>query len=474
MWIWFQDAVLLGDIDLILSNKLAVWEVWISIDTSLWPGEFLVKEVQQVDVSWGELSGVDLHVVEHASSLIHGGGESTAHVGLTITWLEAGVLPAILLWDGHQLGEGHSLLGSSGSNSWNIKSSGSKALVESFSEHDVDLLWNYLAHEFEKNWGKLLWQKWWVVVILGVDPSVQEVVVTVWKAFMGLEPLSGGFNVELGSGSFAKWQPNDIEASILSLLDPGLERSSLDSSSWPIPSVLRLDNVEFVVEPHSHGAVGANGASSPHDHWVKTVESHDEEEVSGFDEALINIHCVGSSLWDSDTHASLDELKVGSLHVWWGVRADDWQVWVVRETTDEQDKSLQDGLDLTDEVAAEHVSLDSTEGSVSLAFLGGEIKCDSVLAAGEVSIEVLDFSVAKHEGVVASHVSWLLEVQSDLVVLSIDFLVIEGNLLKAGSFVSGDWVCFVKLTNKDWEEVVETDWGRWIFTGGASVNLLLI
>ena len=71
-----------------------------------------------------------------------------------------------------------------------------------------------------------------------------------------------------------------MEASIFSLLDPISPKSALKTGSWPVPGILRLDDVELTVESKSHGRVANVGASTIHDDWIEAIKSHDGDEVT--------------------------------------------------------------------------------------------------------------------------------------------------------------------------------------------------
>lgn len=198
--------------------------------------------------------------------------------------------------------------------------------------------------------------------------------VSVREPLVIAEPVLGSSSVELFSRFLAKWKPDDIEAGFSGLPNPFSVGSSLDSGSWPIPGVLGLKDVELRSVPHGHDAMGSDGASSVHDHWVETVQSENEEEISRFDLFLIDVDHVDLSLWEGDAHSLLDELDIGFLHVLGRVGSDDWNEWMVRESTSEKQDCLEEGIDLVKKASAEEVSLDSAEICVSLPALGGEIE----------------------------------------------------------------------------------------------------
>jgi len=86
-----------GDVHLVLAHDLAVREVQIG---NLALGGFLVVEVEEVeliDVTGGELDGLDVEVIEETTGLVHGGNEGGADHGLAVA-----VFPAVLLDDGEE------------------------------------------------------------------------------------------------------------------------------------------------------------------------------------------------------------------------------------------------------------------------------------------------------------------------------------------------------------------------------------
>lgn len=98
---------------------------------------------------------------------------------------------------------------------------------------------------------------WWEVLGVGVDPSEEEVVVSVWHAFDGFEPFVDGGLVELSSDLLLKRKCDDVEASVSCPLNPCFEWVDLDTSTRPVPSALAFHNVELAltgeVQPNGHG-----------------------------------------------------------------------------------------------------------------------------------------------------------------------------------------------------------------------------
>jgi len=127
-----------GDVNTVLTKDLAVRQVGVSIDTLLGPLKVLVEEVQHVDITGRELSGVHFVVSEHTGSFVHGSGVSRANIGFTITGFNTRVNPAILFRNCHQILDVHISLSSSCGNLRNSKTFGAETLVESRSVHSLD------------------------------------------------------------------------------------------------------------------------------------------------------------------------------------------------------------------------------------------------------------------------------------------------------------------------------------------------
>lgn len=284
MLVWLEDTVVRADVNAQVSDKLAVREGWVGIDAGLRSSEVSVKDVKHVVISWSELSSVDW-VNKDSSSLVHGGSESTADVGFTISWLKASVFPAVFLDDGHDFGKAHVLLSSESCKLSDALALNTESLVHSLCKHSVNWSGEDLAEHGEKDGWEIEWKERGPVVSWSVDPSEEEVVVSIWESFVRFEPGGGISLVELLGGIVTEWEPSDVEASFIGLLEPGLDWCSLDTSGWPVPCVLRFNDVEgfaaiLLVEPHGHDAMSSMTASSPHDHWVKSIWAHDQEEIT--------------------------------------------------------------------------------------------------------------------------------------------------------------------------------------------------
>lgn len=87
--------------------------------------------------------------------------------------------------------------------------------------------------------------------------------------------------------------------------------------------------------------MSTTGASTVHDHWVKTIKALNHKEVTAVDLAFGDLNLVDWSLFRSETHTSLDEVEVCILHVGWSVGSNDWNVRVQTQATNECFKSVE-------------------------------------------------------------------------------------------------------------------------------------
>lgn len=118
------------------------------------------------------------------------------------------------------------------------------------------------------------------VVLGSVDPTVQEVVVTIRKTLGFEKEILSFFFIELGSCLSAETVVCDVEVSVICILQPVSPFGSLETVGWPIPGVLRLDDIEFAIKAEGHDVMADLGSSSIHDDLVKAVKAHNTEEVT--------------------------------------------------------------------------------------------------------------------------------------------------------------------------------------------------
>lgn len=79
--------------------------------------------------------------------------------------------------------------------------------------------------------------------------------VTIRETFSVIKELVGGLLVEFGSLIFSQTMVSHVEGGIFSLLDPVSPLGPLEAMSWPIPCVLRLNNVKFTIKAESHSVM---------------------------------------------------------------------------------------------------------------------------------------------------------------------------------------------------------------------------
>jgi len=111
-------------------------------------------------------------------------------------------------------------------------------VVDSLVEEDIHGGGRDLAYNGESNRCEVGREERRPVVEGGIDPSEEEVVVSIWVAFSGEEELLSSSLVELCSGSSIEWHVDYVEVNILSHLDPVSELVSLDVVHRPVPGIL--------------------------------------------------------------------------------------------------------------------------------------------------------------------------------------------------------------------------------------------
>lgn len=78
-------------------------------------------------------------------------------------------------------------------------------MVKSLVVEDINNVGKETFEYGEDNWEKSRWDKRWEVIYWGINPTKEEVVITVGKTFsLEEEFLSGGF-IEDSSGFWAQW-----------------------------------------------------------------------------------------------------------------------------------------------------------------------------------------------------------------------------------------------------------------------------
>jgi len=159
--------------------------------------------------------------------------------------------------------------------------------------------------------------------------------VSIGQSFCHEKELLSCFLVELFSDLWLEWNPRNVEACFFSLPDPVGPLGSLQTFSWPIPSILRLNNVELTIETKSHGRMTNMRASSIHDNRVKSIQAEDCYEVTRLDQIWVDLNFLSGSLLKVQTHCRRKEFDVGVFHVGRHMRSNNGQLGVIGESTDE-------------------------------------------------------------------------------------------------------------------------------------------
>ena len=94
----------------VLAEELAVRQSGVSGGASLGSLVSSVEEVESVNVSGRELSGLDRHVVEESGGLVESSCVGAANVGQAVAGLFTSVLPAVHLDHCHDILHAHALL----------------------------------------------------------------------------------------------------------------------------------------------------------------------------------------------------------------------------------------------------------------------------------------------------------------------------------------------------------------------------
>ena len=293
------------------------------------------------------------------------------------------------------------------------------------------------------------------VIFSGIDPTVKEVVVTIRESDGVIEEVIGGLLVELGTRLFAQTMPGDMEVSILGPLDPVFPLSSLETMSWPVPGILGFDDVELTIEAEGHGVVTNLGAGTVHDHWVQTIESHDTEEVTRLDKIWVDIDDLGLTLNKVDSSLLREEFNVGLFHVFRNMGTDVRKVWVSAKTTNEGLHGVEKRLEIFNNRVTESISLDAAITYISLNLRGVHLELEAVGSLKSKDLEVLDLGVSEHDGILAHQRCWIFCGYQNLEVSLIDGLVLEADLLVAGSSIRALRIGRGDISGEDGKQLAE-------------------
>lgn len=126
--------------------------------------------------------------------------------------------------------------------------------------------------------------------------------IAVGETFRSEKEFVSGFLVELSASTVAKGHPCNVEVGILGVLDPLGPGGALEAVGGPVPSILRLANVELAVKAECNYRVSAVRPCSVHDDLVEAVESHNCQVVTTLNEGRIDVDFLGCPLFHRVLH----------------------------------------------------------------------------------------------------------------------------------------------------------------------------
>ena len=110
-----------------------------------------------------------------------------------------------------------------------------------------------VIEDLETNWDELRRKNRRIVIIGGVNPSKEEVMVAIGHALYFGKVFICFLLVKSICIFVLKTEPYHIEVTIRSPLDPLLISVALDSMLRPVPSVLAFHDMKHIIDPKSHG-----------------------------------------------------------------------------------------------------------------------------------------------------------------------------------------------------------------------------
>ena len=95
--------------------------------------------------------------------------------------------------------------------------------------------------------------------------------VAIWQAHCILEEVLHLFFVKFCTSFITQSVIGHMEVGILSLLDQVSPLSALQTVSGPVPSILGLYDVKFIIKAEGHDIVSDSRTCSIHDHRVEAI-----------------------------------------------------------------------------------------------------------------------------------------------------------------------------------------------------------
>lgn len=148
------------------------------------------------------------------------------------------------------------------------------------------------------------------------------------------------------------------------------------------------------------------GTCSNHNHWVKSIESHNKEEVTALDVISWHVDLSNVSFFDFKTHSFVNEVKIGLLHVGGSVTPDVGEEWMVSNSANKCLESVEKTYCLLFDSRAELENLKPVEIKIDDCFCW-ELESDSVVAALEIQVNVSEFVVSEKDVIFAKQAFFL-------------------------------------------------------------------
>ena len=193
-------------------------------------------------------------------------------------------------------------------------------------------------------------------------------------------------------------------------------------------------------------------ASSPHDHWIESIQSHDGNVITRLDQTLIDLNLLSLSFGEVHMSSPLQKFKVGLFHVLWDVWLEKRDLAVKPQASDESLQSLEKRQSLISVALAEQECLESNLLHVFLSDLSvWKLEGQFVSTSEEEVLRMHGLGVTEQEKVRASVVPRFLSLDDQLdrsVVLMVIHL--HGNLFEAVSLKFEGAVDRVDLSSPGW------------------------
>mmetsp|Transcript_11008 Transcript_11008/g.7668 ORF Transcript_11008/g.7668 Transcript_11008/m.7668 type:complete len:219 (+) Transcript_11008:898-1554(+) len=192
--------------------------------------------------------------------------------------------------------------------------------------------------------------------------------------------------------------------------------------------------------------------STPHNNRIKTIKSHNSEEVTRVDSVRINLNLLDLSLNKFIIHTSLQESNILFLHVLRNRGTEESFARIGSQTTNECLKGDHQGFQTFLESFTEHKGLDSTESNILLLINSGDVKLHVVSTVSKEQFEVVQFGVREVESLGTPEVLGVLQFNVELEFGFTQVSEVQGNEFVAHTLPGGVGIGGSRVRSKHWEE----------------------